>query len=84
MRTDKAPYKSVKKNGLEVGSPETFLKDIFTPLQLNPIEFMAMDKKQQNAMILDMIEYPWDMKNIKEWFGEIRRGCRTIKTYCAC
>lgn len=71
VRTDKAPYKSVKKNGLEVGSPETFLKDIFTPLQLNPIEFMAMDKKQQNAMILDMIEYPWDMKNIKEWFGEI-------------
>ncbi len=35
------------------------------------IEFMKMDKKQQNAIILDMIDYPWDMNKIKEWFGEI-------------
>jgi len=70
-RTNKADYKSVKQNGAEVGSPEAFLKDIFTPLQLNPVEFMGMDKKQQNAIILDMIEYPWDMQKIKEWFGEI-------------
>jgi exonuclease SbcC len=54
-----------------VGSPETFLKDIFTPLQLSPVEFMEMDKKQQNAIILDMIEYPWSLQTIKEWFGEI-------------
>lgn len=70
-RTNKADYKSVKRNGLEVGSPEAFLRELFTPLQLNPIEFMSMDKKQQNAIILDMIEYPWDMSKIKEWFGEI-------------
>lgn len=70
-RTNKSDYKSVKRNGLEVGSPEAFLRDIFTPLQLNPIEFMGMDRKQQHAIILDMIEYPWDMGKIKEWFGEI-------------
>lgn len=70
-RTNKADYKSVKRNGLEVGSPEAFLRELFTPLQLNPIEFMNMDKKQQNAIILDMIDYPWDMNKIKEWFGEI-------------
>mgnify|MGYP002560457764 CR=1 FL=1 len=70
-RTNKADYKSVKRNGLEVGSPEAFLRELFTPLQLNPVEFMSMDKKQQNAIILDMIEYPWDMGKIKEWFGEI-------------
>lgn len=70
-RTTKTDYKSVKRNGLEVGSPEAFLRELFTPLQLNPIEFMNMDKKQQNAIILDMIEYPWDMEKIKEWFGEI-------------
>lgn len=70
-RTTKADYKSVKRNGLEVGSPEAFLRELFTPLQLNPIEFMNMDKKQQNAIILDMIDYPWDMNKIKEWFGEI-------------
>lgn len=70
-RTSQADYKSIKQNGKEVGSPETFLKDIFTPLQLNPVEFMEMDKKQQNAIILNMIEYDWSLESIKEWFGEI-------------
>ena len=70
-RTTQADYKSVKKDGREVGSPESFLRDIFTPLQLNPVEFISLPEKQQNAIILDMIEYPWDMQKIKEWFGEI-------------
>ena len=70
-RTNQADYKSVKQNGLEVGSPETFLRDIFTPLQLNPVEFMGMTEQQQNTIILDMIEYEWDLNKIKEWFGEI-------------
>lgn len=71
IRTAQADYKSVKQDGREVGSPETFLRDIFTPLQLNPVEFMGMSEKEQNAIILDMIEYPWDVGKIKEWFGEI-------------
>jgi len=70
-RTTQADYKSVKKDGYEVGSPESFLRDIFSPLQLSPFEFMSMDKKQQNAIILDMVEYPWTVQTIKEWFGEI-------------
>ena len=70
-RTAMADYKSVKQNGLEVKSPESFLREIFTPLQLNPVEFMHLDAKQQNAQILDMIEFPWNMDTIREWFGEI-------------
>lgn len=70
-RTNQADYKSVKQNGHEVGSPETFLKDIFTPLQLSPIEFMEKTEKEQNAIILDMIQYDWNLQTIKEWFGEI-------------
>lgn len=70
-RTNQADYKSIKQNGAEVGSPESFLRDIFTPLQLNPVEFMHMDKNKQNAIILDMIEYSWSLETIKEWFGEI-------------
>lgn len=70
-RTSQADYKSVKQGGREVGSPEAFLRDIFTPLQLNPVEFMGMSEKEQNAIILDMLEYPWDMGKIREWFGEI-------------
>lgn len=70
-RTNQTDYKSVKQNGREVSSPETFLKDIFTPLQLNPIEFMGMSEKQQNAVILDTIEYPWNLDTIRGWFGEL-------------
>ena len=70
-RTQQTDYKSVKRNGAEVASPETFLKDIFTPLQLNPVEFMQMDKKHQNGLILDMIEYDWSLQTIKDWFGEL-------------
>lgn len=70
-RTAQADYKSVKKDGHEVGSPETFLRDIFSPLQLSPVEFMEKSEKEQNAIILDMIEYNWDMNTIRDWFGEI-------------
>lgn len=70
-RTLQSDYKSVKQNGMTVNSPEAFLKDIITPLQLSPIEFMSLDEKSQNAIILSMINYPWTMETIKEWFGEI-------------
>lgn len=71
IRTAQADYKSVKQDGREVGSPESFLRDIFKPLQLNPVEFMGMSEKEQNAIILDIIEYPWDVNKIRGWFGEI-------------
>jgi hypothetical protein len=45
-RTEQVDYKSIKKDGREVGSPESFLRDIFTPLQLSPVEFMEMDRKK--------------------------------------
>jgi len=64
-------YKSVKQNGVTVGSPETFLKDIVTTLQLSPVDFMYLDTKKQNSMLLDLIQYDWDLNTIKEWFGEI-------------
>lgn len=70
-RTNQADYKSVKQNGHEVGSPETFLKDIFTPLQLSPVEFMEKSEKEQNAILLDMVQYDWSLQTIREWFGEI-------------
>lgn len=70
-RTYQTDYKSVKQNGMTINSPEAFLRDIISPLQLSPIEFMSMDIKEQNAIILSMIDYPWTMETIREWFGEI-------------
>ena len=70
-RTAQTDYKSIKQNGVAVGSPEAFLKTLFVPLQLNPMEFIQMSEKEQNTVILNMIQYQWDMSTIKEWFGEI-------------
>lgn len=70
-RTQKSDYKSIRENGKEVQNPEKFLRDIFTPLQLQPMEFMNMSEKEQNAIILDMIQFEWDLNWIKAQFGEI-------------
>ncbi len=73
-RTEQADYKSVKDCGKEVSSPENFLKQLFTPLQLDPVAFTQMSKKEQNRAILDLIEFPWDLNWIREQFGEIPQG----------
>lgn len=73
-RSNKADFVSVKENGNKVTKPETFLKTIITPLQLNPIEFTQMTKNEQNRAILDLIEFDWDLNWIKEQFGEIPQG----------
>lgn len=72
-RIDKSDYKSVKdNNGNEINSPETFLKDIFTPLQLEPVEFLSMSEQEQNRILLNLIEFNKDKKEfIQEKFGEI-------------
>lgn len=73
-RTQSSDYKSIKQNEKEINSPETFLKDIFTPMQLEPVEFCQMSKQEQNRIILDLIEFDWDLNWIKEKFGEIPTG----------
>lgn len=70
-RINQADYKSIKQSGVSVNSPETLLRELFTNLQLNPVEFLQMTKQQQNSIILDMIDFKWDLNTIKEWFGEI-------------
>lgn len=70
-RTNQADYKAIKQSGASVNSPETLLRELFTNLQLNPVEFLQMTKQQQNSIILDMINYDWNLNTIKEWFGEI-------------
>jgi hypothetical protein len=73
-REEKADYKSIKEGKVNVSQPENFLKNIFTELQLNPVDFIQMKKEDQNRIILDLIEFAWDMKYIEEQFGEIPIG----------
>ena len=73
-RSGKADFISVKDNGTTVTKPESFLRTIITPLQLNPVEFTQMSKADQNRAILDLIEFDWDMNWIRDQFGEIPAG----------
>ena len=73
-RTNMSDYKSVKENGKEVQSPESFLSNLFNELQLDPVKFISLDSKAQNKIILDLIEYDWDLNKIEEWFGEVVPG----------
>lgn len=73
-RTNKADSININENGKRITKPETFLKSIITPLQLNPVEFTQMTKQEQNRAILDLIDFKWDMNWIKEQFGEIPQG----------
>lgn len=73
-RTNKTDYKSIKQDGKEIQSPEAVLAEVISELQLNPVAFINMDRKEQNRIILDLIEYHWDLNTIKEWFGEIPQG----------
>jgi energy-coupling factor transporter ATP-binding protein EcfA2 len=65
---------SLKENGMNVPRPQTFLDDIFTPLQLNPVEFIQKPIAEQNRIILSLIKYDWNMETISTWFGEIPKG----------
>lgn len=71
IRTGKADSVNVTDGNTRITKPESFLKGIITPLQLNPVEFTQMSKQEQNRAILDLIEFDWDLNWIQEQFGEI-------------
>jgi DNA repair exonuclease SbcCD ATPase subunit len=73
-RTNMSDYKQIRENGHDVPSPEAALREIFTPLQLDPVAFTQMTKAEQNKIILGLIEYQWDLNTIREWFGEVPAG----------
>lgn len=70
-RTGHADYKSVKENGREIMAPENFLRQLFSPLQLDPVAFTLMTEKEKNRAILDLIDFDWDLSYIQSKFGEI-------------
>lgn len=72
IREGKVPIYSVKDaEGHDIPTPETFLRGLFAELQLNPVEFLSMTKEAQNRIVLDMIDFKWDLDWIKAQFGEI-------------
>lgn len=73
-RTNKTDYKKITKDGKEIQKPEEFLSSMFSKLQLDPVEFIELDTKEQNRVLLELIHFDWDLQTIENWFGEIPTG----------
>lgn len=74
IRSEQADYKMIKEDNKVVNSPESYLKELFTPFQLNPIKFIEMNPQEQNKALLSLIEFEWDKNYIEEQFGELPVG----------
>ena len=72
--SEKAGSVKVKNGTLLQTRPAEFLSGIFTPLQLNPVEFTQLSRQEKNRVILSLIEFAWDTNWIREKFGEIPQG----------
>lgn len=70
-RTGKMPIRTVKEGKTPIIASEGFLRGLFSTMQLNPVEFIGLPKTEQNRIILDLIDFKWDITWIKEQFGEI-------------
>jgi len=73
-RTTKADMIKIKEGNMLQTRPAEYLNDIFTPLQLNPVLFTQMSRQEKNRVILNLVEFPWDINWINEKFGEIPKG----------
>ena len=73
-RMSKADQINVKDGKLVQTRPAEFLNSIFTPLQLNPVEFLNMTRQEKNRVILSLIEFDWDINWLTEKFGELPAG----------
>jgi len=73
-RMSKIDQIAVKDGQMLQTRPAEFLNSIFTPLQLNPVEFTQMSRQEKNRVILSLIEFDWDLDWLTEKFGELPQG----------
>ena len=71
LRTNKADYLKVRKAGVAVPSTEKFLKKFLKGELFKPLEFCTKSPAEQAKIILNLLEIPWTMDDIANWFGEI-------------
>jgi len=71
IRKNKADYLKVRKAGVAVPSTEKFLKQFLKGELFKPLEFCAKSPVEQAKIILNLLEIPWTMEDIANWFGEI-------------
>jgi len=60
----------VKKDGLKVKGPETFLKNLFSGFTFNPVDFLQKKDKEQAEILLNMIPFFIAPELAEQLFGE--------------
>ncbi len=71
IRTGRADYLKIRKPGETVPQSESFLRKLINGDIFRPLEFVKKSAEEQAKIILNMLEIPWTMDDIKTWFGEI-------------
>ena len=71
IRTDKADYLRVRKQGQSVPSTQAFLNKFISGEIFRPLEFVKKDPPEQAKIILNMLDIPWSTNDIQTWFGEL-------------
>ena len=70
IRNGKADYLKVSKPGEAVPSSEKFLKQFVNGDVFKPLEFITKNPSDQAKIILNLLDIPWNMDDIQNWFGE--------------
>jgi len=70
IRNGKADYLKVSKPGEAVPSTEKFLKQFVNGDVFKPLEFITKSPTEQAKIILNLLDIPWNMDDIQNWFGE--------------
>ena len=71
IRTEKSDYLKIRKPGETVPQSESFLRKLINGDIFRPLEFVKKKPEEQAKIILNMLEIPWTMDDIKNWFGEV-------------
>ncbi len=71
IRLDRGDYLKIRKPGESIPQTETFLRLLINGEIFRPLEFTKKSPEEQAKIILNMLEIPWAMDDIKNWFGEI-------------
>jgi AAA15 family ATPase/GTPase len=78
LRDKSSDYLKITKPGKAVPQTEGFLRSLIKGEIFRPGEFLRKKPEEQSAIILGLLEIPWTMDNIREWFGEIPEVNYTI------
>ena len=74
IRTNKTDYLKVRKPGEAVPTSEKYLKQFINGDVFRPLEFISRNSSEQAKIILNMLEIPWTLDDITNWFGEMPDG----------